>query len=420
MYHTNIINQQFSQKTLDFSRFFPGIPKTAPVDCIDNYLAGLTFFQKQIAYYLLGFRNASWATITNEHIATVIGCSTKTVTRATNKFLDDGFITKSQENKYAPNNYTINKVKFSFFHWFQSLSEHNQELYISHGIRLNHNNQIIYPSRNVPHNKSSLILDILSSKPCPVPVSSRAHARRYVYAHDMNDQKKGKKVNEAQKKLILDNRFSPTVKNMFNEPTIMEHIITPVIQKITAILSLDEHEQLKLTPFTDETLEHVYKKLERSVSAKKISYIHNRVGWIIAIANKYCTANNVKADWNWYYDLCEIKGVNPNTQARPLTLDNKQKKDSYKGKIGSWQRNQQILPLQDRVDKWKSEIAKLQKMLESFTGADNFNLKGLLIKSIENVHKELEEAEHLLRKSGDEKQVISDRYNPYTMETTSA
>lgn len=190
MYHTQKINQAPVQKNLHLTRFYSKNLHT------DNYIATLTPLEQDIFLVYLEFRNKQWINLTNKYIASRIGCSIKTVTRATNKFHRDGFITKHQENKYAPNNYTFNeKVKQgNFSQWINSLSLNNQSLYISHGIIIDHKNKIIFSYKNVPQNKSLILEEDLFINP------SLTRMRRGRVFKKTYDPKKGNQVSIYQKR----------------------------------------------------------------------------------------------------------------------------------------------------------------------------------------------------------------------------
>ncbi len=422
MYHTNKLNQVLFRKNLSPTTVASKDLQTDYTRCADSYISALTKYQKQIAEYVLPFRNKPRIILKNETIARAIGCSTKTVTRATNKFLKDGFITKHQQNKYAPNNYSIKNVKPSFSHWFQSLSLSNQNLYDSHGIRIDHNKKIIYSYRNVPQTKSSLIFSSLSSR--NVLVSSRGAARRNVHAYSKNNQKKGRKVNSVQKQLILDNRHDPRVKDMLKNPEIMEHIITPTIQKITTLLNLDEKEQFKLTAFTDETVYHVYEKAYGAIAHNKAPHITNRMKWLLAFATKYCEDNNLEPDWKWYYDLCEIVGIQPKTETKLLVTQ--QPKRAKGGIYKPWKAPEVVLTTSQKYDNLVKEIETCKKAL-----ADPFTyFKFCVNESIKRTEnrmqefleelKELEAKQPQKKENENEKQNLSNKYNTDSMATCNA
>jgi CRP-like cAMP-binding protein len=72
---------------------------------IYEYLIKCTHTEKRIAEFIL----QTLIRFSNKEIATSIGCSIKTVTRATTKFHKDGFIIKTYNNRYTPNYYKLNK-----------------------------------------------------------------------------------------------------------------------------------------------------------------------------------------------------------------------------------------------------------------------------------------------------------------------
>jgi hypothetical protein len=102
MYHNNKLNQvsriEKSLLTTSFSR------KDSQTD---HYLSSYTPTQQAITRYINRYQCYPWIKLSNEHIANAIGCTVRTVIRATNKLHKDGFITKHQENKYSSNSYNI-------------------------------------------------------------------------------------------------------------------------------------------------------------------------------------------------------------------------------------------------------------------------------------------------------------------------
>jgi hypothetical protein len=226
MYHTEKRNQALFDKNLTITRFASKDLQIADYQAdIERYIAGGTLSEQKIAHLFLRFRYLPFTKLTNEYVAKLINCSTKTVTRATNKFHRDGFITKHQENPYAPNYYTFNekikKGKRSFTSWLNSLSSQNQDLYSSHCIRIGDKNNVIFTYGNVPQNKSiNLILDNLFINLSP---SSRLRARdSRIFKKIKDDHKKGSSMNFFQKqlttiikpkrKLINDTGHSPMVR----------------------------------------------------------------------------------------------------------------------------------------------------------------------------------------------------------------
>ena len=426
MYHTEIKNQVNAIKKSWLKTSFP--PKdlqTGYTGDIDAYIATCTPFEQDIAHIFLKFRNAPSIKITNSFIAKQIRCSVRTVTRSTNKFHKDGFIAKHQPHQYSTNHYTLNdkvkKGKHAFSHWLNSLSPKNKDLYISHGIIIDHKNKII--CSDVIPNNSSLILDSLFSR--NVVLSSRAGARPTTKEQKTSYQKKGKKVNSVQKQLILDNRHDPLVKEMINNPELMSYIITPTIKKITELLSLDEKEQFKLTAFTDDALQYVYERARQAISCKKAPHVSNRMEWLIVIANEYCVENDEKPDWKWYYDLCDIIGIDPKTE--PKKLAHKKTAATQKASI---ELLKPVLTFEQQYANLITEIENCKAKLANPHAYFKFCLKESIVytekrlaeclKDLEILQESFAKIEmHSKKESSNETQGISYQYSPDSMATYS-
>jgi len=411
MYHTNKLNQEkYFNKTLSITKISQKDLHTDHYRSdIASYLATCTPSEQNIAHFLLNYRYASTTKITNAFIATKIGCSIITVIRTTNKFHKDGFITKHQQNRYAPNYFTFNdkitKGKYAFDYWLNSLSPNHRDLYISHGIKVNHKNRIVCQFEYDIHNNNLLLINSLSRRVC---VSSRARRP--------NTFKKRMIMNAVQKQLILNNRHDPKIKDVLNSPTIKGNIITPTIEKISTLLSLDKPEQFKLIPFREDVLLFVVSEIETIITRKDTPRITNRMQWLVALATNHSKTNNIKIDWSWYYDLCEILGIPTKVDKKPLVF----KKDrvavaaSYKPKASQWD-SMLHYPLDVRIETLQAELKKNQELLANCTGPDPFHLKGILVRTIANVKEELSEAQ--LEKECDEKQELPNQYNTNIMES---
>lgn len=386
MYHIQDKNQVKLEKNLNKTRFSRKDSQ----------------FEEQFLQILRNSVKVRPIKLSNKYFADRMGCCTKTITRITNKLHKAGLITKHQENRYAPNHFTLNEKRKNGVHdyskWVNSLSSKNQDLFISHGIRIDHNNKVIFSLGNVPHYKSiNLILDSLSSK----NVVSYAHTRDNINKKIKRILKKGIKMNAIQKQMILNQRNHPNIKEIVSSPKIMEKIITPIIEKIVTTLTLDEKEQFKLVAFTEETLEHVYAEIEYSIKSKKVPHIPNRMEWILLFATQYCAVHNIKPDWKWYYELCDILGISTKTEKKPFTIQ----ATSYytpksKPQVSSY----------DQMAKLEHELMKREERLSIYGGS-------LLDKrTIENLKQKI----NTLRESSNEKQSILYQNSSNSMATCSA
>lgn len=143
-----------------------------------------TKLQRSILQIFLDFRFASHIKITNKFIAEKVSCSLKTVTRATNKFQQDGVILKNQRNRYAPNQYTLHnkliKGTHAYNYWLNNLTAPNQDLYLNHGFYVKKDGTRKYAwnqefNQNVPHNNNYIKLSCLYNNQELLP---RARARK--------------------------------------------------------------------------------------------------------------------------------------------------------------------------------------------------------------------------------------------------
>lgn len=430
MYNIQKINQAPIQKNLNTTR----------LSYKDLHTAHYTPIQRKIDQYLWRYQKYPWIKLSNATIAKAIGCSIITVIRATNKFHRDGYITKHQEHQYSSNTFTFS-IK-----------------------PVNSNNNIVTHRNDIPN--KSLILDslLLSKYLCRrVYVGSYAGARGDTHTNKTHVFKKGTEVNATQKQMILAQRHDPKIKDVLNTPSVRAQIITPTIDRITQLLHLDEKEQLKLVAFSEDAIEHTFSEVASSIHSGKLPRVSNRMEWVLRFARDYCTQNNIKPDWSWYYTLCDIWGISSKTVGKPLVISPKSTKsqhtthnashlsveeqvarlmkelkvreerlDTYggsvydkktitslkqqiedkepkKGKLSGYEAIMN-LPLDERILKLRSELAIHQERFACYTGPEY--MRGLLGRMIERVKIDLNDAEV---RSNSEKQVVQHTNNTDTL-----
>lgn len=305
MYHIETKNQATNQKNLHFTRF-------SSKDLLTDHY---TPTEQQIYKYILRYQNHPWIKLSNATIADAVGCSIITVIRATNKFNSSGLVTKQQENRYSSNSYTL-----------RTIVDHD-------------NKRIIQSEYDIPNKKdlSLILVDSLFSK--SVNVLVQTHARGNTNKH-IFEKKRGKKrskvMNSVLKNMILDNKEDPKLKDALRTPNMWEEIVTPTIQEISQLFSLNEQEQFKLIAFREDVLQHTLEQV-KAVTAKYngTGYrIDNRLQWILRVATNYSKENDIKIDWPWYYDLCNVLGMEKHVMSSPLQFTGAPKKSSYKGEYG--------------------------------------------------------------------------------------
>ena len=402
-YHNLSQNQEIKTRNLSLRLLSSIKDSHVKVDScgIESYLKRLTPLQRKIVENVFfKFRKEGHSYLKNETIAREIGCSVKTVTRCTNKLHSDGFITKWQQNKYSPNHYDfkkdIVKGRQAYDYWFNTLSVKNQTLYTTNGIRVDYKNRIIFSHRNVPQNTIlSYCKRFISKKPKPI-------VRAHTYTREDNSdfenvflnlkpidgngsvfkkltrEERFKKavelMNDIQKKFILEHKTDPRVKNMLNYPKIRTVLITPLIEKLTQMLALNQREQLKMVAFRDEALQYALNYIEPIIMGKKQlkAPVRDRMGWLMGILNQFCEKNRITPDWSWYFEICSIVGIEAlqkGEESKPLVLE-KSPQQVYK----RVETVKQISPQQE-IDKLKEDIEGFELQLaapESFWDPKSF------------------------------------------------
>jgi hypothetical protein len=218
MYHTSTENQLFNIKKSFLTKGFD--PKNLQTGDINEYIDCLTSSEQGVIRHLLEFRHLPEVKLINSSIAKAVGCSRITVIRATNKFHKDGVITKRQPQPYDANIYSFNeKVKKgpgAFMYWLNNLPKESKDIYISHGIIIDHKNKKVSSYRNDTPYLSSLILESLFKKSSPL--FTRARERDQSFSKKI----KGKIMNPLETN--KQSRMYPIWKAP-EEPPIRDQII---------------------------------------------------------------------------------------------------------------------------------------------------------------------------------------------------
>lgn len=415
MYHTQEINQAPNQKNLHHTRFSYKHSRS------DNNISHYTPVERQIHQLISSFGTHTSKKLSNAYIAEIVGCTTRTVTKATTKFHTNGLITKQQEHQYDLNTYNIIQSEYFYpkkdlilVEYFFSKQEQEQERYTDSKMRARQTTENGYKFLNKKEKEEVVMLNL------------------------------------EQKLLILKHRHDPKTRDIVNSPNVMAEIITPIIHKITTLLTLEEKEQFKLVAFPDDALEYAYEQVEPIVMGKRVlkKPVQDKVAWFMGIADKYCEQQGNKADWPWYYSLCQILGIDTKVyiERKPLrvnklepqkkhvrelssdeqivkltkelahreanvllyggihgasTSDKKaiallkqqiKDKTATKGKLSGYERMMR-LPLDERIDKLRSELKIHEERLAVYNGPQY--MLGLLQRVVERTRTDLNEAEKL-------------------------
>lgn len=359
-------------------------------------------YGRDVLEYILRFRNLPFIKLKNETIAKAVGCSERTIMRWTNRFSEERLITKFQLNGYAVNEYKVNiSNNRSFALWLSKLTPEEQQRFMDHGI-----NAIKKPksppreldskktgknpsnSSTVTHSYSSLVLVSSSYKPIPI-LRARAHGSGQTVEKitvdgdgygNLTEKERNRRerslqgiamLKKEQKEWILKHRKDENIQELLNGPKIRPLLITPLIETITTLLDLDTREQLKLVALPEEALEYAHrfaKDIVEGVTTLK-SPIVDRMGWFMSLSLSFCKTNNVVPDWHWYFQICEILGIQAlkkNEPSKPLVLKIKKKEPKNKGysPYDVWE-----APKPDsrevRIVKLRKDIEGCKKILEN-------------------------------------------------------
>ena len=113
-----------------------------------------------ILQYLLDLRNCDEIHPSNGTIAKAVGCSERTVTRWTNRFVAEGLITKTQRTEYGVNYYTINiSRKDSYQIYLDSLSPDNITTLIDNGLTVNSKGEQSFQYETVEQNRDYIYIN---------------------------------------------------------------------------------------------------------------------------------------------------------------------------------------------------------------------------------------------------------------------
>ena len=269
----------------------------------------------KILEYLLNLRNCDEIHPSNATIATAVGCCERTVTRWTNRFVAEGLITKKQLSEYGVNYYTINiSRKDSYQIYLDSLSPDNITTLINHGLTVNSKGEqsflyeTVIPNRDYIYINTNLVL--CKSGTGQIQNKKREKALESWFTDQLYSRvKRGiTMLQEEQKRFIQMNKRQPSMKEILSKDPVKSELFTPAYRKIKELLELTDHEALKMICFDDGVLGAVYKELQ-DVKIGKRAKLDDKVAWLYYRLNFLAAKANLKPHWKFYYDVCEILGI---------------------------------------------------------------------------------------------------------------
>lgn len=316
------LKSNFSNKSLLHSK----------IDAFDS----LRGYGKDIFSYIYSFKNASFIKLTNKTIAQRVGCDVRTVKRWTKRFVQEGILTKHQQDYFTPNTFLLSKPennKASFSLWFKMLSPDQQQIYMTHGKVYQKENsssshyETVTPTKNINLNIKFIY------KPS---VNARAREDGLAFFKKRERLTRVMKgiamLSAEQKKWILSHKDHPEVRKIIEQPRIQALLFSGIIQTITKTFGFGQREQLKLIAFDDDILSYVLHEAEKAFTNK--TPIRSMFGWFISLCEKTAQKNGIKPDWGWYFEICKIVGIEPIHHDEPEIK--KPIKREGKGIYASW------------------------------------------------------------------------------------
>lgn len=339
MYTRNNISQQLPNNHPCETSFL-GFRSRFTERTINDYILSLRGDGSAIAHALMEYRSALHITLKYKTIAHAVGCCRRTVIRWIKKFVHDGFLTKTQVNDdgilniYTPNRYNLGLSKSTSYAYWSQINPEKSSLYNDYGILVKREGKYTFQIETVTPIKSYINKYIYKQSHTVIP--SRVTCAGVKEPWDISNKKetsRSKKLREIrvmlqeeQRKWIQRSKNNPALKEMLLKEPLKSHIFTSEIEEVSGLLELTERERLKLVAFPDDAIENLLSVVKPIVTRtdKRAVHIKDRVAWIMSTLSKYCKSHNFTVDWKWYFDICEILGIealNSGEISRPLKFD---------------------------------------------------------------------------------------------------
>jgi len=284
-------------------------------DKVDSYRESLSSKQKLIWDFLFKFDRAPFIKLKNQTIANSVDCDRKTVTRATNKFMNDGYINKIQDHTYAPNNFyispKINTPQHTFNLWLSKLSDEEVRLY-SMGIKpikkstVNISNPLNLRA-DVPLNRIYNNNIYINKKHPPIILPLNKESV-FFCEQDKVVNEKVAMLKDVQKEYIIKNKKNITIEQLLEHPATKDQLITETVRKCATLLGLDPRESVKLLSYPEDVLQKAFSEATKRFQQKTGIVIKNKKAWFFGTLDKICEQSGVKPDWKFFMAICDIGG----------------------------------------------------------------------------------------------------------------
>jgi hypothetical protein len=321
-------------KSLQSQHLYPKLPLDLAISRIpvSDYLKDPAKFidayrghGSRIANLFMDYRNRSTFTLTNHYIARIVGCDPRVVRRWTARFVEDGWLIKRSKD-YNANVYKIVIDSKSSYAMFMK-SNPDKAMFLCNQV-ISVNERSVLPNRDIIYINPSPILSYTAGARETIKLSAREvyttqkkEAERSWFNHQLHVRvvRGIKMLQEEQQKYIALHKKQPAMKDILSKGPVREALISPSIVKLAGLLELTELEQIKLIAFPDDLIEEVYIEAEK-VKNGSSPRARDRIGWLMAKLGEMAKNANLKPNWKWVFDVCEILGLDPRakSEARPF------------------------------------------------------------------------------------------------------
>lgn len=420
--YTNLFkNQEKLQKRLNH----PNLPshrksynKKTKADKVVKYRG----VGRKIYDLLYSFRNLDFIELKNTTIADKVGCDERTVQRWTARMVLDGLLIKERYHIRGVNRYRLilTKQEAYTYHLNTMTPQALNEL-TEHGTIDGKDNSTTFEYQTVVPIYSYINKYIYSTNRDPLTC---ARARKPVpngcgFSQNQKERvvKGLRMLKKEQRDWIRKNLNEPNMAKVLENPEIKPHIITQDIQSIATLLDLSERERLKLIAFPDEVIKEVSEYVSRFMAGKVKTHktIADRMGWLLGLAQNICQRQDMKPEWEWYFDICKImniKALEYTESKRPLEVPKYQgfvKKSQAPSKFGQEPRPPmyivfkgdpvKVLSRDEEIVEIKKDIAFCESVLENPEKHFAFSVESSIKSYKNNIKSQQERLEKLIRES---------------------
>jgi hypothetical protein len=331
MNHSFFNRTKLYPKTAQSQHLYPKLPADLPISRIPDlaYLKDpIKFISKYGGYgtitakLFMSFRNRPTFTITNAYGAAIVGCDIRTFQRWTSRFEKEGWLIK-QSKDYNANVYKIkisNKASYALF----LADKPDKAMFLCNEV-ISVSDRGVIPNRDVIYINPSPIQSYTAGARETIKISARGvyttlkkEAERSWFNNQLRFRvvRGIKMLQEEQQNYIILHKKNPAIKDILSKGPVREALISPSIVKLSTLLELTESEQLKLIAFPDDLIEEVYIEAEK-VKNGSSPRARDRMGWLMAKLGEMAKNANLKPNWRWVFDVCEILGVDPREKSDP-------------------------------------------------------------------------------------------------------